>query len=216
MSKLFEAPADLGQYLFRITDNGGRTRDRYTIVFSDGNVLSLSHIPEEDDELNAFDIFSDGIDPRVQNDWVEEGRCVDLALGDLPDRLAEYILSECNDVFRYFVDRITSGKGVACSREEASVHEGLVNSFGQGLYRTNGAFRIRLDGIGPADDCGPYRNLIEALRATLPDHHSFAEPEHHSSIGDLCRMTADPEVLAKVADLEAIVAVEAGIRPLAA
>ena len=40
--RLFETGADLGEYLFRITDNGGETADRYTVIFSDGDYLTMS------------------------------------------------------------------------------------------------------------------------------------------------------------------------------
>lgn len=200
MARMFETPADLGEYLFRITDNCGRSYDRYTVTFSDGTYLALNETPTHP---LGFSQADEGIDPQVQNDWVEEGDSVDLALGDLPKGLAEHIMFRCNQGFQDWVDRVEKyGKAVAHSRERASIHEGLSDSFGDGLYLKDGAFMIRIDGMGPEEDYGPYETAIEALRATLPDHYAFSGPEYHSTLDDVCRLAADPEVLATVAALE--------------
>lgn len=200
MSRIFETPADLGEYLFRITDNGGRSYDRYTVTFSDGTYLALNETPTHP---LGFSIADEGIDPQVQNEWVEQGDSVDLALGDLPAGLPEHIMFRCNQGFQDWVYRVeTHGLAVARSRDKASIHEGLSDSFGNGLYRTEAGFMIRVDGMSPEDDYGPYGTVIEALRATLPDHYAFSGPEYHSTVDDVCRTTPDSDVLAAVAELE--------------
>jgi hypothetical protein len=60
---------------------------------------------------------------------------------------------------------------------------------------------VRIDGE-PEDDYGPFATSVEAVRATLPDHYSFSGPEYHSTVDNVCRLTPDPDVLAKVAALE--------------
>lgn len=199
MSRLFETPADLGEYLFRITDNCGRSYDRYTVTFSDGTYLGLNESPTHP---LGFSQAGEDIDPQVQADWVEEGDSVDLALGDLPEGLVEHIVYRCNEGFQDWIDRVEKhGLAIARSRDNASIHEGLSNSFGNGVYRTEAGFMIRTDGMSAEEDYGPYETVIEALRATLPDHYAFSGPEYHSTV-DVGRLTADPEVLTQVKELE--------------
>jgi hypothetical protein len=201
MTQVFDTPADLGEYLFRITDNGGETIDRYTVTFSDGDYFGLNKAPTHP---QGFSQSGEGISPQVQAEWVEEGSQVDLALGDLPEGLAEHIMYRLNESMQNFLDAVEANdpSAVADDRDAASVHEGLSNSFGDGLYLKDGAYMIRIDGMGPDEDYGPYETAKEALRATLPDHYSFSGPEYHSTVDDICRTTADPEVLAAVAALE--------------
>jgi hypothetical protein len=197
---MFETPADLGEYLFRITDNCGRSYDRYTVTFSDGTYLGLNGSPTHP---LGFSQAGEDIDPQVQAGWVEEGDSIDLALGDLPEGLAEHIMFRCNEGFQDFVERVEKhGFSVAKSRDRASIHEGLYNSFGDGLYLKDGAYMIRIDGMGPDEDYGPYETAIEALRATLPDRYTFSGDEYFSTVDDICRTTADPDVLAAIAALE--------------
>lgn len=200
MSRLFEKPEDMGEYIFRITDNGGRTFDRYTVVFSDGTYLGLSKNPTHP---QGFSQAGEDIDLMGLAEEVEAGNSIDLALGDLPPGLAEHIMYRNNEGAQDWIDRVErSGFDVAKSREKASVNEGLSSSFGIGLYKKDDAYMIRIDGIGPEEDLGPYDTVIEAIRATLPQHYDCTGPEYFSTVDDVCRMTPDAEVLAAVKTLE--------------
>lgn len=200
MTKLFDSPAELGEYVFRITDNCGRSYDRYTVTFSDGDYYALNQHPTHP---LGFSQSGEGINPAVQAQWVEEGDSIDLALGDLPEGLAQHVVSRLNHATQDFLDAVEAKdpKWVAKSRDEATVHEGISTSFGDGIYLSGDAYMIRLDGY-PEDDLGPYDNARDAVRATLPDHYAMSGPEYHSTV-DVTRLDPDPEVLAKVAALEA-------------
>lgn len=206
MTRLFETPSDLSEYLFRIVDNGGASADRYTVVFSDGSYLALSGNPSHP---QGFSQWGEGIDPQTLEDWVENGEAVDLALGDLPEGLAMHIVSRNNEGLQDFLDLVEARdpKAVAANRDAAEDNEGTHDCTGKGIYTgANGSFFVKLD--GPIeDDRGPYESAREAVLATLPDIHGFSGSEYHSSVDPL-RMEPDATVLQAVADLEAKVAGE--------
>ena len=206
MTKLFETPADLGEYLFRVTDNGGSSFDRYTVTFSDGTYLGLSGSPAHP---QGFSQAGEGIDVAFQSEAVEQGREIDLALGDLPEGLVDHILMRCNEGFADFLQAVErlEPDSVAKNRDAAKVHEGLSSSLGDGIYVTETGFRVRFDG-GVKDDPGPFKTAREAVLATLPDAHGFAGPEYHSTVDDLLRMEPDPSIQAAIAALEEKVADE--------
>jgi hypothetical protein len=203
--ELFVEPKDLEGYLFRIVDNGGSSADRYTVVFSDGSYLALSSHPSHPQGVS---ISGDEIDPAVLQEWVETGRAVDLALGDLPERLVQHILSRNNQGFADFLAAVEAKAppAVAIDRAGAEINDGIADSGCKGIYVTEEGYRIRLDGE-PAEDRGPYQTARKAVLASLPDQYGLAGEEYHSSV-DVMRLTPDEDVLARVAALEAKVDAE--------
>jgi len=199
MKKVFESPSDMSEYLFRIVDNGGSSADRYTVVFSDGSYLALSGSPSS---AHGVSLSGEDIDPQTLQDWVEEGKAVDLALGDLPPGLVQHILYRNNEGLEDFLESVEKREphNVAPNREAAEVNEGVHDSLGKGIYWTEEGYRIRLDG-DPEDDRGPYETAREAVLGSLPDQYSMSGPEYHSTV-DLMRMEPDPDVLKAVAELE--------------
>lgn len=210
-----QALAESG-YIFRITDNGGKTCDRYTVVLSDGDYLGMSGIPEHP---QGFSQWGERIDLRFQHEQVEADTEVDLALGDLPDHynrpgysLAEHVRRRINEAWRDALQAIARGE-VAKTREDALVHYGLHDDGGKGIYfdgagkywvRTdNGDWKLSQEGSVEDADFGPYDTAAEVLRATLPDEGTLSNDE--CSTLDVRRLEPDPEVLAKVKALEAMV-----------
>lgn len=203
MSDLIRDAAELGGYLFRITDNGGATADRYTVIFSDGDYLSLSAYP---DSPLGVSQWGEQIDLAGVAERVEEGEEVDLSWGCLPESIRAHVLSRINEGWRDCLEAGEAGlRGFAKSREAAEVHEGLHTSGGTGIYAAGSGFCIRLDSDNAGDDRGPYETFREALLNTLPDPYGLAGPEYHSPvINDGPQTdTAYPEILAAAAALEA-------------
>lgn len=208
MSKTFLKPTDLGDYLFRITYNGGSSFDCYTVTFSDGSYLALSSYPNNP---QGFSQSGESIDPIVQHEWVEQGEAVDLALGDLPSHIVEHIISRCNEGFSDYLKLIENmdPKAVAQSRKAAEYKEPGGYSIGKGIYIDDGAYYVKIEGDTDTDasyDYGPYFTDREALIATLPDKNDLSGPEYHSTIDNLMRMDPDAKVAEAVAKLEGITA----------
>ena len=189
---VFKSVEDLAAsgYIFRITDNGGETADRTTVMLSDGTALALFGM-----EGRPGSMWIDRLDPAFLQDRVTEGREVDLALGDLPERLRAHVLARINKGFEAMAPRF------AQEREAAAEFCGLHTDIGVGIYRQDGAFHVR-DEEGPDRDAGPFATWAEALGATLPTAHSLAGEEYHppASPSDL---QASPENAEALQALEA-------------
>ena len=168
---LFQSSADLSDYLFRITDNGGETFDRITVIFCDGDYLGLS-------ETGAgFSQWGEGIDVAGVAGRVENGEEVDLTWSQLDPQLQRHILARLNEGWRDFLEAAKAPEG----RENVEPNEGIYTSAGQGIYRKDGAFWMA-HGNGPEDDAGPYETYREVLLRTLPDAYSLAGPEYHPPV----------------------------------
>lgn len=202
---LFNNAADLSGYLFRITDNGGATADRYTVAFSDGDCLCLSGSPSHPQGISMCSEF----DPQVPADAVENGTEVDLAWGDLPEHIRAHVLARINEGWRDFLEAANAAE----TRDAAEQNEGLPDSGGVGIYR-DGDFYVRRDGAR-SDDLGPYPTYREALLASLPSEYSLSGPEYHSTAmgnGGLNTNDSHPEIQAAIAALEARVEAENNFR----
>lgn len=203
MLELFPTVADLAKsgYVFRITDNGGASADRYTVIFSDGDYLAMSGAPSHPQGVS---LSGDCIDLQGVAERVESGEEIDLALGDLPDGLAEHIRFRLNQGWADFLEAVDTNKpdAVAKTRELADPNEGLCDQGGIGIYAAGDGFCVRLDTDDAREDRGPFMNARDALLATLPDQYSLAGEEYHSTV-TVGRLEPDSEVLAKVADLTA-------------
>lgn len=211
MQKVFESPSDLSDYLFRIVDNGGATADRYTVVFSDGSCLMMSANPTHP---LGVSMCSEAIDPQAVHDWVENGEAVDLALGDLGPKLVQHIMDRNNQGLDDFLRAVEAREpwAVAGSREQAAINDGTPTSLGEGIYFSEDGYRIRLDDT-PAADRGPYKTAREAVLGSMPDAYSLSGPEYHTTIGNLMRMTVEPDVQQKVAELEAKLEADVAAKP---
>lgn len=186
------------EYLFRITDNGGATADRYTVATSDGDYLCMSGSPSHPQGVS---MFGEGFDPEVFANNVEAETEIDLALGDLPENIQRHILARFNQGFEDYLESLEAGEGVPTSREAAEENEGLMDSVGDGLYRLADGWRVRREGVDPTDDYGPFETAAEALRATLPTPYSCAGNDYHSTT-DVNRLEPSEEVAALVKALE--------------
>jgi hypothetical protein len=205
--KLFESLKDLADsgYVFRIMDNGGETADRYTIVLCDGDYYAMSSYPTHPQGVSMAD---EGMDPQILAEWHEEGKAVDLALGDLPEHIALHVLYRENQAWQNLMDSIEANApgAVAQSREEAEDNEGSHTSGGKGIYQTPEGLMVRRDNGGP-DDLGPYATAREALQATLPTDYSLSGSEYFSEV-TVSRLEADPAVATAVLALEMLVEAE--------
>ena len=166
---VFKSVEDLAAsgYIFRITDNGGETADRTTVMLSDGTGLALFGF-----EGMPGSMWLDNLDPHVLHENVEDGSQVDLALGDLPERLRAHVLARINEGFEMMDPRFAE------SRDAAKNFEGLHTDIGVGIYRQDGSFHVR-DEEGPDCDHGPFATWAEALASTLPTAYSLSGPEYH-------------------------------------
>lgn len=201
MTKLFETPAELATYIFRITDNCGQSADRYTVAFTDGSYLALSSHPTSPVGVS---MVGEDLDPQVMREWVDEGEAIDLALGDLPEGHVEHIMARCNQGFSDFVRRAEARDEtiVAKTRKDAKENTGSHISFGEGIYTDDYIyFYVKREGMDIEDDLGPYLTVREALLATVPDAHSVSGPEYHSST-DVSRMEPDDDIATAVRALE--------------
>lgn len=204
--RLFETGADLGEYLFRITDNGGETADRYTVIFSDGDYLTMSAYPSHPQGVS---LWGEAIDVQGVADRIEAGEEVDLSWGCLPESIRAHVLSRVNEGWRDFLEAVAAKAphAVAPNRDAAEENDGLNSSGGKGLYLDDaGAYWIKRDNYEQGDDYGPFTDPVTALRWTLPEAYSLAGEEYHSTVmgdGAPHSETAHPEIMAAVAALEA-------------
>jgi hypothetical protein len=207
-SQAFPTVAELAAsgYVFRIQDNGGESADRYTVVFCDGDYIGMSGAPSHPQGVS---IWGEGIDPAAMVEWAEEGRAVDLALGDLSEYLREHIRARVNEAWRDFLEAGERGdpSAVAPNRAAAQTYEGLHNQGGVGIYRAPNGFRVKDDNsYGEPDpqaaDPGPFATFREAFLNTLPQDYSLSGPEYHSP-EDVGRLEPSAEVAAELAALEA-------------
>lgn len=199
MSRLFETPEDMSEYLFRIVDNGGESADRYTVVFTDGSYLALSGAPTHPQGVS---LSGESMDPQVLEDWVENGTAVDLALGDLPKHIVDHIVARNNQGFEHFLELIEAKneKHVARDRDSAEANEGVHDSLGKGIYLDGEAFKVKLD-ADPEEDRGPFATAREAVLATIPDAYGFSGPEYHS-LTEVMRMEPNEDIAGMVSALE--------------
>jgi hypothetical protein len=199
MADLFQSPKDFSSYLVRVTDNGGASADRYTVTFADGTYLALSSNPTHP---LGVSLAGDGIDPRVQQEHVESGEEIDLALGDLDPDLVKHIIARNNGGFRDFFAYVESEhhNTVFKNRESADENDGMPASIGVGIYKTDQGFMIKTD--DPERDHGPFATAREVMLATLPDAYAYSGEEYHSTIADVSSMEPTPGVKEKIAELE--------------
>lgn len=179
MERLFEDEAALraSGYLFRITDNGGETQDRFTIVTCDGDYFASDETPFY--PLGFFQ-SGEGIDVQGLSDRVEAGTEHDLRWIDLPADVRRAVMGRLNDGFADWL--ATGGENVPTSRRAVKEKfSGTYDAIGKGIYRTAKGFRVA-DADGRERDGGPFATFAEAVRWTLPQDYDLAGPEYHSTV----------------------------------
>jgi hypothetical protein len=183
MIKMFESVADLKEsgYLFRITDNGGATFDRFTVIYCDGTYLGSSCDPFHPQGFgqNGEDIDLQGVDNRI-----ETGEERDLRWIDLPERVRECVLDGINQGFTDYLEAAPA----AASREVARDWQGLWNDYPANetpIYRDGDSFYIRDDERDAEEGkpaAGPFATFAEAVRYMLPRDYDLSGPEYHTTV----------------------------------
>lgn len=177
-------------YIFRITDNGGATCDRFTVITSDGDYFASGTAPYNP---QGFFQSGEGLDVQGVADRVENGEEHDLRWIDLPADVRRATFERINEGFRDYLE----GNTIPTDRNAVDVNgDGfdLRNRIGEGLYSTPAGYMIKRDGDDASDDLGPYRDLWEAYRNTLPSNYDLSGPECHTTV-DLTDETGGPAPL---------------------
>jgi hypothetical protein len=203
MTNLFETHSDLGNFLYRVTDNGGSTIDRYTVAFADGSFLAISCEPSL--QNGDAEWFYD-LDPEAMSEAVSNGIEIDIAFCDLPQSIQDDVIRHLNAVFFDQLAEIVNRDETAVAPDRASAisNTPLECRAGAGIYFTNDAFFVKIDSaIG--NDLGPFASAREVLLASLPDRRLFRSPELQSTV-EINRTTPDADVAKAVATLECRVA----------
>lgn len=166
-------------YIFRITDNGGASYDRFTIITTDGDYWGSSTGPS-----HPQGFFQSGEDIDVQGvaERVEEGKERDLRWIDLPEAVQRAVFNSINHGYEDFIAYI--GGNIPDDRRDAKSQDSvyrLSERIGTGIYRKGDEFWIKRDDGDPEDDLGPY-DFINAVRNTLPQDYDLSGPEYHSTV----------------------------------
>jgi len=167
-------------YIFRITDNGGASYDRFTIITSDGDYWGSSTGPSHP---QGFFQSGEGIDVQGVAERVEEGKERDLRWIDLPEAVQRAVFNSINHGYEDYV--AYRGGNVPDAREDAEPFDNayrLSEYIGTGIYRKGSEFWIRVYKDYPDEDRGPYETLMDAIRNTLPTDYDLAGPEYHSTV----------------------------------
>ncbi len=109
MIKLIESKEDLARLLIAVADNRGETVDRYSLCFTDGNVLGMSDFPSHPQGFSQWSSF----DPTYV------GRCDEAdqlsLLTDLPEHIVEHAIFRVNEgMSDWLEEQIAAGR----SRED--------------------------------------------------------------------------------------------------
>lgn len=199
---LFESLDDLKPFIFRITDNGGESADRFTVTTCDGDYYAMSAAPFHPQGVG---MTGEGIDVQYQADGVEAGTLHDLRWVDLPADCQRCVMDGLN---RGFADYLESAP-VAADRNAALDFQGWSdwtyasrNAIGTGktvtpIYKAADRFWVRRDDLCPdygGDGDPDFPTFRDALLYTLPDDYDLAGPEYHTT-ADLWDETGGPAPL---------------------
>lgn len=188
MTNLFDTEAQLlaSGYLFRITDNGGETCDRFTIILSDGDYYASNCGP-----FHPQGFFQSGerIDVNGVSDRVEEGRECDLRWIDLPEDVRRATLQAVNLAFADWIESedVKASRDLAADRANVCGDELL-----DCIYRDGDKFKVRDSQQDDGD--WTFDSMVEAVRFSLPDVHELSGPEYHSTV-DLTDTEGGPKTL---------------------
>ena len=169
---VFHTLNDLKPFVFRITDNGGETADRYTIATCDGSYLSMSNNPYSP---QGVCLTGDGLDPLRMDERVEAGVERDIRWVDLPKDCQRSFFEGLNESYTEWLKSFK----VPTSKDDVKdiSHLDGYDKIGEGIYQDGDAFYV-LD----EDPQGPFSTLREAFLCTLPEVDDLSGPEYHSKI----------------------------------
>ncbi len=178
--QLFENEQSLisSGYIFRILDVGPRCLDRITVIFCDGDYLSLS-------ETGAgFSQWGSNLDVSGIPETIDNHQQVELTFGDLRPELRKHILYRVNEAYADILKETDrrSPSSVAPRRELANPIDDYLNNCGSSIYSAGNMFCIRVSDDDAQHDRGPYQTARETIINTLPDAHSYSAPEYHPEI----------------------------------
>lgn len=194
--KLFESIDDLKPFIFRITDNGGATADRFTIITCDGDYFGSCATPYHP---QGFFQSGEGIDVQGVEERIESGEERDLRWIDLPDDVQRAVIGRLNLGFADWLEN----EPAAATRDEARDWEGQWEGYGDDrnktpIYRDGHGFRIRDDENEPvnADQTGEglFDTFREAVLYMLPQDYDLSGPEYHTQL-DLWNVDGGPAPL---------------------
>ena len=180
MTKLFDSVEAFREsgFLFRITDNGGDSVDRFTVMTCDGDYFASSATPYHP---QGFFQSGERIDVQGVDDRIESGRERDLRWIDLPADVQSAVIGRLNDGFSYWLDQ----ENAACTRAEVEGEfSGGYDEIGRGIYCTIWGFRIADENSqGDArQDPGPFATYKDAVLHTLPQDYDLSGPEYHTPV----------------------------------
>jgi len=169
---LFHTLDDVKPFVFRITDNGGATADRYTIVTCDGSYVSMSKDP-----YNPAGVCLSGenIDPALMDSRIEEGIERDIRWVDLPKDCQRAFFEGENMGYFDWLSTFTPPQS-RDDVEDISEFSGA-DKIAKGIFGTEGEYYVLNEEVE-----GPFESLREAILYTLPDENDLSGPEYHSAI----------------------------------
>lgn len=189
--KLFETLEDLKPFIFRITDNGGRTADRFTVTTCDGDYFAMSSRPFHP---QGFGQTGEGIDVQGIEERVESGEERDLRWIDLPEDCQRCVMDGLNRGFEDFLEAAPA----AATRDAAGDYDGIWRPNGRDklpIYRDGDKFRIRdSDRAYTGEEEESFDTFREALLYILPDDYALSGPEYQTPV-DLWDTTGGPAPL---------------------
>lgn len=192
LMNLFETLDDLKPFIFRITDNGGESADRFTVATTDGDYYAMSADPYHPQGVG---MTGEGYDPNGGQSRIDDRVERDIRWIDLPRDCQRCVMNGLN---RGFSDWL--GTFIPPPSRDGTVANGtamrLAERVGEGVYGADGAYFVKLEdcGRGADDDRGPYPTVREAVLASLPDEHDLSGEEFHSSI-DMWSIEGGPRPL---------------------
>lgn len=189
---LFESLNDLKPFIFRITDNGGATADRFTIITCDGDYFGACANPTHP---QGFGMWGEGGDPvGYAAEQVESGESRDLRWIDLPETVRNCVLNGLNHGFEDFIEAAPA----FATRDEAGNYDGTWRPNDRDplpIYRDGDLFRVKdSDREYEGEPDNDFPTFREAVLYILPDDYTLSGPEYHTTV-DLWDETGGPTPL---------------------
>lgn len=184
---LFDTLDELKPFVFRITDNGGRSADRWTVVTCDGDYYAMSSNPFSP---LGVGMTGEDLDPCGMDSRVEDGEERDVRWIDLPSDCQRCVVDGLNSGFSDWLSTFVPPASRDDAVENGTAHR-LAGRIGEGVYGSDGEYHVRREGDNPEDDLGPYPDVRRAVLATLPEAHDLSGPEYHPPI-DMWDVTGGP------------------------